>query len=141
MSVLDTFRLDGRVALITGAARGLGQAIALGLASAGADVVALDLVAPDETCAAVAALGRRDHALVRDLQDLTPAVAGEIVAQCTSARGQQLTALIALHNAGVQPARDIVMLSTADEESGGELGIQLDDREALPGNRRRVRAG
>ena len=36
---------------------------------------------------------------------------------------QQLTALIALHNAGVVPARDLVMLSTADEESGGELGI------------------
>ena len=36
---------------------------------------------------------------------------------------QQLTALIAMHNAGVVPARDIVMLSTADEESGGELGI------------------
>lgn len=36
---------------------------------------------------------------------------------------QQLTALIALHTLGVQPARDIVMLSTADEETGGELGI------------------
>jgi acetylornithine deacetylase/succinyl-diaminopimelate desuccinylase-like protein len=37
---------------------------------------------------------------------------------------QQLTALIALHNAGIVPARDIVMLSTADEESNGERGIQ-----------------
>ncbi|MDQ6760303.1 MAG: M20/M25/M40 family metallo-hydrolase [Acidobacteriota bacterium] len=36
---------------------------------------------------------------------------------------QQLTALIALHKAGVAPARDIVMLSTADEETGGELGM------------------
>lgn len=37
---------------------------------------------------------------------------------------QQLTALIALHKSGLPPARDIVMLSTADEESGGQLGIQ-----------------
>jgi len=37
---------------------------------------------------------------------------------------QQLTALIALHNAGVVPARDIIMLCTADEESGGERGIR-----------------
>jgi acetylornithine deacetylase/succinyl-diaminopimelate desuccinylase-like protein len=37
---------------------------------------------------------------------------------------QQLTALIALHGAGVVPARDIVMLCTADEEAGGERGIR-----------------
>jgi acetylornithine deacetylase/succinyl-diaminopimelate desuccinylase-like protein len=37
---------------------------------------------------------------------------------------QQMTALIALHNAGVVPARDIVMICTADEESGGARGIQ-----------------
>ena len=37
---------------------------------------------------------------------------------------QQLMALIALHNAGIVPSRDIVMLATADEESGGARGIQ-----------------
>ena len=37
---------------------------------------------------------------------------------------QQLTAMIALHNAGIVPARDIVMISTADEESSGVNGIQ-----------------
>lgn len=37
---------------------------------------------------------------------------------------QQLTALIALHKAGIQPSRDIVMLSTADEENNGVFGIR-----------------
>lgn len=37
---------------------------------------------------------------------------------------QQLTALIALHNAGIVPSRDIVMLSTADEETDGTRGIK-----------------
>jgi acetylornithine deacetylase/succinyl-diaminopimelate desuccinylase-like protein len=37
---------------------------------------------------------------------------------------QQLTALIALHNSGIVPPRDIVMLSTADEETSGVHGIQ-----------------
>lgn len=39
--ILDLFKLDGKVALVTGATRGLGQAMAIGLAEAGADVVAV----------------------------------------------------------------------------------------------------
>ncbi len=39
MTILDQFKLDGKIALITGCRRGIGQAIALGLAEAGADIV------------------------------------------------------------------------------------------------------
>ncbi len=81
MSVLDSFRLDGKVALVTGASRGLGQAMALGLAEAGADIAGLDRT-PDcrETCEQVEALGRRFMTLSVDLltasaQDLQRAVA------------------------------------------------------------------
>jgi 2-deoxy-D-gluconate 3-dehydrogenase len=44
MSILDAFQLDGKVALVTGAGRGLGQAMAVGLAEAGADIAALDII-------------------------------------------------------------------------------------------------
>ena len=57
--ILDQFKLDGKVAVVTGAARGLGQGIALGLAEAGADLVAVDVLGTEDTVAKVRALGRR----------------------------------------------------------------------------------
>ena len=57
--ILDLFRLDGKTALVTGAGRGLGQAMAIALAEAGADVAGLDVIPQDETAAQVRALGRR----------------------------------------------------------------------------------
>lgn len=57
--ILDLFKLDGKVALVTGTGRGLGQAMAIALAEAGADVAGLDVIPLDETGAKVQALGRR----------------------------------------------------------------------------------
>jgi 2-deoxy-D-gluconate 3-dehydrogenase len=54
----DLFSLDGRTALVTGANAGLGQGIALALAQAGANIVALGRRAPDDTADAVRACGR-----------------------------------------------------------------------------------
>jgi 3-oxoacyl-[acyl-carrier protein] reductase len=61
--------LRGRVALVTGAARGIGQAVALALAGVGADLASLDLEPPLETERRVAALGRRCCALAADVAD------------------------------------------------------------------------
>jgi 2-deoxy-D-gluconate 3-dehydrogenase len=96
--VLDTFRLDGRVALVTGAARGLGQAIACALAEAGADVVALDLLDCGATLDHIAAVGRRGYRLEANLLDTTPALAEMIVEQAVAVSGR-LDILV--NNAGI----------------------------------------
>ena len=75
--ILDRFRLDDKVAVITGAGRGLGAAMAVGFAEAGADVVISSRTKEqlDEVAEQVAATGRRAHVVPADLSDLE-AVAG-----------------------------------------------------------------
>lgn len=67
--VLDNFRLDGQVAVVTGAGRGLGAAIAVAYAEAGADVVIASRTQSqlDEVAAQVAAHGRRAVTKAADL--------------------------------------------------------------------------
>jgi 2-deoxy-D-gluconate 3-dehydrogenase len=57
--ILDLFKLDNKIALVTGAGRGLGQGMAIALAEAGADVAGLDVIPLDETATQVQALGQR----------------------------------------------------------------------------------
>lgn len=66
--VLDLFKLDGRVALVTGGTRGLGQAMAYGLAQAGADIVTVSRSADaEETRRLVEGCGRRCWSFTADL--------------------------------------------------------------------------
>lgn len=75
--LLDRFRLDGRVAVVTGAGRGLGAAVATGFAQAGADVVVAARTEQDLRAVAeqVTAAGRRAHIVVADLADADAAAA------------------------------------------------------------------
>ena len=98
MTVLADFKLDGRVALVTGAGRGLGQALAVGLAEAGADVAGLDVVSLDETRQEITSLGRRYHALSYDLLGADAGLADKIISECVSELGR-LDILI--NNAGI----------------------------------------
>jgi 2-dehydro-3-deoxy-D-gluconate 5-dehydrogenase len=98
VGVLDDFRLDGKVALVTGAARGLGQGIARGLAEAGADVAALDIVSVAETGDLVRNEGRRFHAMNVDLLEADAKLASEVVEECVSELGR-LDILV--NNAGI----------------------------------------
>ena len=63
MNTFEKFSLEGKVAVVTGATRGIGQAIAEGLASAGADIVGVGRSSHEETERKVTALGRRYHAI------------------------------------------------------------------------------
>lgn len=66
MAASQLIELGGRVAVVTGASSGIGQAIAVALARAGADVAGLSLDEAGETAAAIESLGRRSLQLVGD---------------------------------------------------------------------------
>ncbi|MGE5200359.1 MAG: 2-dehydro-3-deoxy-D-gluconate 5-dehydrogenase KduD, partial [Rhodospirillaceae bacterium] len=79
-------RLDGRIALVTGATAGLGGAMAVALAEAGADVVVHGRSDPPRaTAAAIAALGRRSAAVCGDMSD--PAAPAAVVRDAEAALG------------------------------------------------------
>jgi 2-dehydro-3-deoxy-D-gluconate 5-dehydrogenase len=69
--ILDKFKLDGKVALVTGAASGLGQAAAVALAEAGADVAVHCRTEgqADETCRIISGLDRRAFPVYGDMAD------------------------------------------------------------------------
>jgi 2-deoxy-D-gluconate 3-dehydrogenase len=71
--ILDRFRLDGKTALVTGARRGIGKAMAIALAEAGAGIVATSaqLAAGSDLELAVVAAGRDFHGYACDLADRT----------------------------------------------------------------------
>lgn len=98
MSILDSFKLDGKVALVTGARQGLGQGMAVGLAEAGADIIGLDWTESGETETLLKGLGRRYYPIVCDLRQATAADLQKVVAEVVTGM-QRLDILV--NNAGI----------------------------------------
>ncbi len=120
MTILDDFRLDGKVALVTGSAHGLGQGIALGLAEAGADIACLDIESSAETLEKVSALGRKRHGMQFDLSGAKSKLAGEIVSECVETFGR-LDILV--NNAGI--IRRDSALDFSEEDWEDVIGVNL----------------
>lgn len=103
MTAMDTHA--GRVAVVTGAARGIGQAIAVELARRGADIVAVDLHAAEDTVATVHELGRRAVSLQADISD--PAQVETITTDVVGFAGR---VDILVNNAAIFPAMNVFEL-------------------------------
>lgn len=103
------FSLAGKVAIVTGANTGIGQAIAVSLAEAGADIAAVGRTAPTETGEKVKAAGRRFVSISADLSSTEPVK--RVIAETVSALGR---ADILVNNAGIIRRSDAVEFSEED---------------------------
>lgn len=119
--ILDQFRLDNKIALVTGAGRGLGQGMALGLAEAGADVAGLDRSGSPETAEKVRALGRRYLEIQCDLLNATVADLNNVVAQVERELGP-LDILV--NNAGIIRRAPAVDFSESDWDDVIQINLR-----------------
>jgi 2-deoxy-D-gluconate 3-dehydrogenase len=106
---MKRFDLTGRVAVVTGANTGIGQAIAVALAEAGADVAVVGRTRADDTVARIMERGRRAHDIEADLSTLAPI--GFILAQTQALLGP---ADILVNNAGIIRRADAIDFNEAD---------------------------
>ncbi|MGL6289144.1 MAG: 2-dehydro-3-deoxy-D-gluconate 5-dehydrogenase KduD [Silanimonas sp.] len=113
------FSLDDHVALVTGANKGLGQGIALALAAAGADIVAVSTSNADDTGEKVRALGRRCHFIAADLSSTAPIPA---IIDGTLAAFGRLDILV--NNAGMIRRADAVDFTETDWDAVMDVNLK-----------------
>jgi 2-deoxy-D-gluconate 3-dehydrogenase len=132
----NPFNLDGRVALVTGASRGLGQAIAVALAEAGADIAAVSTGEAAATAEQVQALGRRFLPLQADLSTLEP------IARIVEDTVAELGAIdILVNNAGLIRRADAVDFTEQDWDAVVDVNLKSAFFLAQAAGRKMIAAG
>ena len=117
--ILNQFKLDGKVAIITGAARGLGQGMAVGLAEAGADIALVDILDMSESKKKIEALGRKCVAISADLSKK------ESVGAIVSATVEEMGGVdILFNNAGIIRRSPITEFSEKDWDDVMNINIR-----------------
>ncbi len=119
--ILELFKLDNKVALVTGAGRGLGQAMAVALAEAGADVAGLDVIPLDETAAQVQALGRRFLPLNANLLEAHADDVTKVVEQVVAGLG---SLDILVNNAGIIRRAPVLEFSEKDWDDVMQINLK-----------------
>jgi 2-deoxy-D-gluconate 3-dehydrogenase len=108
-NILDSFRLDNKIALVTGSAGGMGAAISIALAQAGATVATHDVRPPTDTTAAIIAAGGKSAAFSADLSDTA---APDALFKDVLAKFGRVDILV--NNAGIILREDAVNVPLAD---------------------------
>jgi len=111
---------EAPVALVTGAARGIGAAIAAGLAEAGCDMAVFDIRPADETVAAVVKLGRRGLSVTGDI---TRAEERSAALERVEDEFGRLDVLV--NNAGVAPKVRADITEASEESYDFVMGVNL----------------
>ncbi len=122
MSILDKFKLNGKTALVTGCSKGIGQAIAIGLAHAGADIIGISQsssFAESETALHVRATGKSFLGFQADLSDRK-----QLYEFLSSLEKMSIVPDILVNNAGIINRAPAVMHT--DEEWDEVLSLNLD---------------
>jgi 2-deoxy-D-gluconate 3-dehydrogenase len=107
--ILDRFKLDGKVAIVTGGSRGLGQGMALGLAEAGADLFVVDISGASETQSKIRAMGKKCEIMTVDLS--LHDAAEKTISQCKQRMGR---VDILVNNAGIIRRAPVLEFSAKD---------------------------
>jgi len=115
----NSFSLEGKVALVTGANTGLGQGIAVALAEAGADIAVAGFVPPTETEAIIKKIGRKFVNIDANLMTIEPV--GRVVAEAVAGLGR---VDILVNNAGMIRRQDSLEFSEKDWDDVMNVNIK-----------------